>query len=219
MTRSIGDEEEEEEDGSRGWDPAECWDAKVSSCAALLQAGGGGVVCIALTAVDPLPDSLLTVVQVLLMPSEAYEEFTSDSSHVGGIGFLDDSAVREDPQEFGAAVVSAIVACLDARMAQLGGPRESSEVDGQGNGVLQHSPWGGVGGDVIGVGCGEGGGAGGVDSAPCIGDRAPVVAGASGRNAARVLCAAERSVLHAAKMAALALLEKACDAGTSREGV
>ena len=71
------DMEEEEEDGGDAsaliaeWDVGERWGDKTRACEKLLEMYGGAV---SVSAEEPLPDALLTMVQLMLMPGDDFAE-------------------------------------------------------------------------------------------------------------------------------------------------
>jgi hypothetical protein len=104
-------------DGRLGWDASDGWDAKVEACTRLLAPHGGQV---GVSVSEPLPDALVTVALLLLVPREDFEDLLSEGAPSDGGGgssakvpTLDASALEDEPI-LAAAVVQAIVAAVSS---------------------------------------------------------------------------------------------------------
>ena len=128
------------------WDARVGWDARVDACTQLLRpySGRAGV-----SAVEPLPDALLTVALLLLMPHEDLVELLSDgeaADDAGGgetrsgggaagdgtsarVPMLDSSVLEGEPL-LAAAVVEALVAAVASAEGRYAPPSSAAPSDG-----------------------------------------------------------------------------------------
>jgi len=93
------------------WELREAWSAKQDACKRLLSIYGDEV---AVSVQEPLPDVLLTVVQLMLMPVDDFEELIASEERPP---LLDGSALDDEP-EFAALVTDALLRALDAAIAR-----------------------------------------------------------------------------------------------------
>ena len=126
--------------GRLPWDASEAGAAKEAACATLL-APYDGVIGVGVG--EPLPDALVTVALLLLMPAPDFEQLLAESqpdalpgadasspSPSARVPMLDASALEGEPT-FAAVVVEAIIAAVSAAEARFVSPQDSRAADGR----------------------------------------------------------------------------------------
>ena len=126
--------------GRLPWDASEAGAAKEAACATLLAPYDG---VIGVSVGEPLPDALVTVALLLLMPAPDFEQLLAESqpdalpgadasspSPSARVPMLDASALEGEPT-FAAVVVEAIIAAVSAAEARFVSPQDSRAADGR----------------------------------------------------------------------------------------
>ena len=116
------------------WDPSEGAERKAASCQKLLAAHNGQV---GVSAVEPLPDALVTVALLMLLPASDFDELLSEEEG-GRVPLLDSSALEGEPL-LAAACVEAIVAAVSTAEKRYPSPSSSeapSDAGAEGTRVL-----------------------------------------------------------------------------------
>lgn len=215
------------------WDVSEAWGEKEAACAALLAPYGGAV---SVSTDDPLPDALMTVLQLMLMPAEDFRELLQEEEEAqgptegghqsaggawGGAGWeagsepsrrripmLDASAVESEPA-FASLVVGALLYAVDASLRHYATDAELG-ITAPGTGEPSRA----------GVGAAGGGQAGSAAAGPAVEAGAGSAAAERRRRMAAQLVLAEKAALRETRRRGVELMltaERSEDTGEEGE--